>query len=72
MENECNVCILVSGDADFIPAMQLIKESKKEVVTSSVLTGYSRELMKGDFRYFFINKGDLRSFCLKDYKLMKK
>ena len=40
IENICEVCILISGDADFIPAMQTIKDDKKEVITASVYTGY--------------------------------
>lgn len=72
IENECDCCILISGDADFIPAMQVIKDAKKEVVTSSVLAGYSRELRDGRFRYFFLDRRDVRKYCLKDYKLLKR
>jgi len=71
IEKECDVCVLISGDSDFIPVMQLIKDAKKEVVTSSVLKEYSRELMGGRFRYLFLNREDIRSFCLKDYKSLK-
>ena len=30
IENECDVCLLISGDADFIPTIQTIKDAKKE------------------------------------------
>ena len=68
IEKECDVCILISGDADFIPAMQTIKDSKKEVITSSIYTGYSRELRSGRFRYFYLSPEDLNKYCMKDYK----
>ncbi len=72
IENECDVCILISGDADFIPAMQTIKDSKKEVITSSVYTGYSRELRDGRFRYFYLSPKNLNKNCMKDYKKEEK
>ena len=56
---ECDCCILVSGDADFIPAMQIIKDNKKEAITASVIKGYSRELLQGRFRYLILKKKDL-------------
>ncbi len=59
MENECDVCVLITGYADFIPAMQVIKDAKKEVVTSSVMVGYSRELLEGKFRYLILKKRDI-------------
>lgn len=71
-ENECDVCILISGDADFIPAMQTIKDAKKEVITASVTIGYSSQLRDGRFRYFYLKKKDLIDNCLKNYKESKK
>ena len=68
IENKCDTCILISGDADFIPAIQTIKDSKKEVITASVYIGYSRELRNGKFRYLYLKKKDLINNCLKDYK----
>ena len=55
----CDVCILVSGDADFLPAMRLIKSQKKEVISTSISRGYSRDLRAGDFRYLVLKKDDL-------------
>jgi len=68
IEEECDVCLLISGDADFIPAMQTIKDSKKEVITSSVYIGYSRELRDGRFRYLYLTAENLNKNCMKDYK----
>ncbi len=68
IENECDVCILISGDADFIPSMQTIKDAKKEVITASVYSGYSRELRDGRFRYLYLTPEDLNKYCMKDYK----
>jgi uncharacterized LabA/DUF88 family protein len=59
VDKECQVCVLISGDADFIPVMEIIKDSKKEVITCSVLNGYARELLQGRFRYFILSKDDL-------------
>jgi len=64
VNKECDVCILISGDADFIPVMEIIKESKKEAISCSVLNGYARELLQGKFRYLILKKEDLDS-CLK-------
>tara|TARA_Y100000310_G_C20569648_1_gene757336 strand:+ start:449 stop:988 length:540 start_codon:yes stop_codon:yes gene_type:complete len=60
VNEECNVCILISGDADFIPVMEIIKESKKEVITASVLKGYARELLQGKFRYLILKNEDFK------------
>lgn len=59
VENECDCCALISGDSDYVPVMQLIKKSKKEVLTVSVLKGYARELLQGDFRFWILKRSDL-------------
>ena len=64
VDDDCEVCILLSGDADFIPVMEIIKEAKKEAITSCVLQGYGRELLQGNFRYLILKKEDLEK-CLK-------
>ncbi|MDP2924984.1 MAG: NYN domain-containing protein [Nanoarchaeota archaeon] len=63
VEKECKVCILVSGDADFIPAMEIIKDAKYEVIVCSPKFGFSNELRQGKFRYLILNKEDLEK-CL--------
>jgi uncharacterized LabA/DUF88 family protein len=63
VEKECNVCILISGDADFIPAMEIIKDAKYEVIVCSPKLGFLNELRQGKFRYLILNKEDLEK-CL--------
>lgn len=64
VDKKCEVCILVSGDSDFIPVMEIIKDAKKEAITSCVIQGYARELLQGRFRYLILKKEDLDN-CLK-------
>ena len=59
LEEECECCVLVSGDSDFVPVMELIKGVGKEVLTVSVLRGYARELLQGKFRFWILKKGDV-------------
>ena len=59
LENKCDVCILLSGDADFIPAMETIKNSKKEAISTCTYKGYSRELRNGNFRYLILKMEDV-------------
>jgi len=68
VEKKCRVCILISGDADFIPAMQIIKEAGYEVIVCSPKIGFSNELRQGSFRYLILNKEDLSRVMKKDYK----
>jgi len=66
IEKECDCCILVSGDCDFVPVMRLIKKAGKEVLTASVLRGYARELLQGEFRFWILKKNDLVK-CFRSY-----
>jgi|TARA_B100001971_G_scaffold159061_1_gene148908 uncharacterized LabA/DUF88 family protein len=59
VEDKCDSCILISGDADFVPVMQLIKKAGKEVISVSVMKGYAREMLQGDFRFWMLKKLDL-------------
>jgi uncharacterized LabA/DUF88 family protein len=68
-KNECDFCILISGDADYIHALDLIKKSGKEVATASVPPGYSYELREHHL-YFILGKTILIDNCLKDYKMI--
>lgn len=65
VDKECQVCILISGDADFITAMQIIKDSGFEAISCCVLQGYARELLQGKFRYLILKKEDLDK-CIKE------
>jgi len=58
IEKECDVCILISGDADFVPALHLIQNQEKEVLTAMTPFGYSSELIK-KFPYFILRKKTL-------------
>ena len=64
VKKECEVCVLISGDADFIPAMEIIKEVGYEVIICCPQVGFSNELRQGKFRYFILKKEDLE-MCLK-------
>ena len=70
IDNQCDVCVLISGDADFIPALNIIKEQNKEILTAMVPYGYSSELRK---RFpFFILKKEILIKCLRNYKKNEK
>lgn len=66
IDKSCDVCILISGDADFTPALELIKTHGKDVLTAMVPWGYSSELRQ-KFPYLIINQDILRQ-CLRKYK----
>lgn len=62
---ECDLCILISGDADFIPAMDLIKENNRDVVSASVQFGYSWKLRKqGGHGWFILFRDLIEKKCL--------
>ena len=66
MKKDCDVCILISGDADFVPALNLIKREGKDVVVASVPFGFSKEL-RDKFEYFILRKETLMK-CLRGYR----
>jgi uncharacterized LabA/DUF88 family protein len=66
LEGECDCCVLISGDSDFVPVMRLLKTAGKEVLTASVLKGYARELLQGEFRFWIMKKVDVNK-CLGGY-----
>lgn len=70
IDKNCDACILISGDADFTPALDLIKDHEKEVLTAMIPWGYSTELRQ-KFEYFIINQEILKK-CLREYKDEKK
>ena len=65
IEKKCDVCVLISGDADFVPALNIIKDNKKEILTAMTSLGYSRELIE-KFPFFII-KNETLLRCFKDY-----
>jgi len=66
MRDNLDCCVLISGDADFVPAFDLIKEVGKDVLSASVSRGYSNELRQ-KFPYLILKNDDLNK-CLKEYK----
>ena len=69
IDNNCEVPILISGDADFVPALNLVKNHGREVLTAMVPLGYSSELIR-TFPFFILRKETLMK-CLRDYKDVK-
>lgn len=67
IEKKCDFCILVSGDSDFVPSLDLIKRSKKKVATAFVPPGYSY-LLRKSHRFFIIDRNKLIENCLKSSK----
>jgi uncharacterized LabA/DUF88 family protein len=65
IKKKCDVCVLISGDADFVPALNILKENNIEILTSMTSIGYSKELID-NFPFFIIRKETLLR-CLKDY-----
>ena len=63
MDESCEVCVLISGDADFVPALNLIKKNGKEVLVASVHRGFSKEL-RDKFEYFVMKEETLEK-CLR-------
>ena len=66
LDNSCDVCVLISGDADFVPALNIIKSKGKEVLTAMTPLGYSAEL-RTKFPYFIVKETTLLR-CFRDYK----
>ena len=66
LENSCEVCVLISGDADFSPALSIIKSKGKEVLTAMTPLGYAVEL-RTKFPYFIV-RGTTLLKCFRDYK----
>ena len=56
--------ILISGDSDFIPAMELAKENNGEVLSVSLAKGYSRELRE-NFKFLVLGKNTIIENCFK-------
>ena len=69
IDKECDVCILVSGDADFVPSLEIIKKQKIEILTCMTSMGYSSELIN-KFPYFILRKETL-VHCFRSYKNVK-
>lgn len=66
IQGKIDIVVLISGDADFVPAFVLIKDIGKEVLSVFVPRGYSNELRQ-KFLYFILTREHLQK-CLSDSK----
>lgn len=66
LNKKVDCCVLISGDADFVPALELVKKNGKDVLSTSVSKGYSSELRQ-KFPFLVLKREDLIK-CLKDYE----
>lgn len=66
IQSKLDICILISGDSDFVPALDLVKGVGKEVLSAFIPRGYSNEIRQ-KFQYKIIKREELAK-CLKDYK----
>ena len=66
INNKIDCAVLVSGDSDFVPAFNLIKEIKKEALSCFVPRGYSNELRQ-KFPYLLLTR-EILNKCFRDYK----
>ncbi len=64
IKNKVDCLIVFSGDADFIPAMNLAKRNGIKVFSVSLAKGYSKELRE-KFKFFVIGKNMILENCLK-------
>ena len=62
VENECEMCILISGDADFIPALDIIRAKGKKVASAFIFHGYSAELRQ-KHEFFCMDMDHLKDKC---------
>jgi len=60
LRGECDCCILISGDTDFILCVEIIKGYGKEVLSAFIPCGYSTEL-RSKLRFSVMKEGFLRS-----------
>ena len=66
LKKKCDYCVLVSGDADFIPALNLILANDRKIKSVSVRSGYStliRETFPTDF--FVLSKEEFEKIGIK-------
>ncbi|MFH1365225.1 MAG: NYN domain-containing protein [archaeon] len=64
IKNRAEILIIFSGDADFVPAMRLAQNNKKELFSVSLVKGYSRELRE-NFKFFVLGRNIIIENCLK-------
>lgn len=62
LKKESNLCILISGDGDFIPAMDLLKKYNVDVVSAFIPPGYSSKLRQSH-GWFIISDEIINKRC---------
>lgn len=65
VKDKCDCIILISGDADFIPALKLAENNNKNAYTAFLTFGYSYDL-RNNFKYLIMGKNFIIEKCLKD------
>ncbi len=66
IKNNYDSVVLISGDADFNPALDLIKENGKAVFVASVFHGFSNELRQRQ-RFIVLSSQELEAHCFKQF-----
>jgi uncharacterized LabA/DUF88 family protein len=64
ISKNADVLILVSGDADFIPALELARKNNVQVKSVSLAKGYSRQL-RDNFEFLIVGRNKIVSELLK-------
>jgi len=64
IDNKYDYFVLVSGDADFLPAFDLIKKKGKEVFSAFLTKGYSFQLRE-KYPFFIIGGNLIMERCMK-------
>jgi uncharacterized LabA/DUF88 family protein len=64
IKNKTEAIIVLSGDADFAPAMKFVQNNKKEVFSVSLAKGYARELRE-NFKFLVLGRNMIIEKCLK-------
>lgn len=65
IQNKCDYCVLISGDADFVPVAQIIKKNRKKVFSASLRAGYSYEL-RSKLKFWVLSRNIMIDNCLKE------
>ena len=65
IKNECEMVVLISGDGDFVPALDIIERKGKEAASAFIRRGYSNALRQSH-RYWTIYDEDFIHNCLKE------
>ena len=65
IKDKCDCIILISGDADFIPALKLAEGNKKTAYSAFLTLGYSYGLRK-NFKHLIMDRNFIMDNCMKE------